>query len=317
MRESRTFGVRSKIKTSDVPIKKFFLVFEGLKTEKKYFEAVYNARQTLDISPSIELIHLERCKGEEGWSNPKKILNSLTNTLAEQKGSVLTYSTLLTAIQDCLYTNKYYQKRSHLVDEIWKFLKSECETKLKRSLSDVVKNKDKAIQEILMLIEESKTNIHKIILQNITSAIEAMQITYAEEIDRLCFIFDRDRKSFSIEQYNDVLKICKEKKISVYPSNPCFEFWLLLHFDNVFDFDKEKLLANEKISKSKKANNYTVHCLKKTMKHYTKANYDTDILMKQIPTAIKNEKEFSEDLEELENQLGSRVGFLMKEILSK
>jgi len=316
MRESRKFGERSRTKTSDEPSKKYFLVFEGTKTEPIYFQAVIDARAALGISPLIALIPIERSRGEEGWSNPKLILETLSDNLAERDGHTLTYSTLLNAMIECLYTKDYIRRRGHIIEEIWETLKDQCEEKLGKSLNAVITDREHAVTDMLDAIKESKPRVYDIILENLADSIKALQITYAEDIDSLCFIFDRDRNSFTREQYTAVLDICNEKGIKAFPTNPCFEFWLLLHFDKVHDLDKEKLLANNKISNSKHANTETVHQIKKLMKRYSKNNYDANMLMTKISTAIKNETQYCESLPELENQLGSTVGLLLAEIIN-
>lgn len=317
MRESRTFGERSIIRNDDTPARKYFLVFEGTDTEPLYFKAVNNARQTLGISPLIELIHIERCRGEEGWSNPKLILDTLSDNLAERDGTILTYSTLLNAMVDCLYTSEYIKKRGAIISEIWTVLKTHCENKLGHSLRETVEDRESAVNEILEVIKETRPRINDIILENLQESIQARQITYSEEQDKLCFIFDRDKRSFTYKQYTAVIEKCQEKNITAYSSNPCFEFWLLLHYDEVHDLDKEKLLSNQKIGKSKNAKTYTTQQLKELMGYYTKSNYNADMLMERISVAIENEKRFCENIEELENQLGSTVGLLLTDILSK
>ncbi len=37
----------------------------------------------------------------------------------------------------------------------------------------------------------------------------------------------------SPEQYDYVLEQCNIRKYGFYITNPCFEFWLLMHFDDV------------------------------------------------------------------------------------
>jgi hypothetical protein len=217
---------------------------------------------------------------------------------------------------DCLYTSAYIRKRGEIITEIWNTLKIYCEKKLNHALGDIVSDRDRAIPEILEAIKESRPRIHDIILENLADSIKAMQITYSEDFDRLCFIFDRDRNSFTQNQYAGVLKICEEKKISAYPSNPCFEFWLLLHFNEVHALDAQKLLENKKISNSKNANSYAVHHTKKLMKGYKKGKYNAEMLMELIPLAIANEKKYCEKVPALEYQLGSTVGLLLAEIIS-
>ena len=55
--------------------KKYFLVYEGKETEEIYFEGVNQNRSMIGINPLIELVPVVRSYSEEGWSNPKKIVD--------------------------------------------------------------------------------------------------------------------------------------------------------------------------------------------------------------------------------------------------
>ncbi|MEA3422876.1 MAG: RloB domain-containing protein [Bacillota bacterium] len=61
---------------------------------------------------------------------------------------------------------------------------------------------------------------------------------------------DRDKGSFvnhpNNNQYAYVVEKCRENGIDFYLTNPCFEFWLLLHFDEVHQLDKTSLLEKKK-----------------------------------------------------------------------
>ena len=83
MRESRTFAERAKVVKSDEARKKYFLVYEGSDTEVIYFDAICALREDIGISPLIELIPIIRSFSEEGWSNPKKILDRVIENLQE------------------------------------------------------------------------------------------------------------------------------------------------------------------------------------------------------------------------------------------
>ena len=85
MRESRTFAERTKFLKSDEALKKYFLVYEGSDTELIYFDAVNSMRENIGINPLIELIPIIRSYSEEGWSNPKKILDRIIENLEESK----------------------------------------------------------------------------------------------------------------------------------------------------------------------------------------------------------------------------------------
>ena len=94
MRESRIFGERSKTRINSETKKKYFLFFEGTKTEPQYFQGIINNRQALGVSSLIEIRMLERCLDEECWSNPKKILDRVLLNLEEKEDQILIYSTL-------------------------------------------------------------------------------------------------------------------------------------------------------------------------------------------------------------------------------
>lgn len=94
-------------------------------------------------------------------------------------------------------------------------------------------------------------------------------------------------------------------------TNPCFEFWLLLHFDDVERLDNGKLLENLKVTAKRR---YTEQELRNRMKNYTKSSYDTGWFVNRIDTAIENEKKYCEDENELEHSVGSRVGILIEEM---
>ena len=68
------------------------------------------------------------------------------------------------------------------------------------------------------------------------------------------------REGRTFAERTKVLKTCREKGFRFYVSNPCFEFWLLLHFDEVFDLDRDKLLENPQVTAKRR---YTEHELRK------------------------------------------------------
>lgn len=126
-------------------------------------------------------------------------------------------------------------------------------------------------------------------------------------------IVDRDKGSFTLNQYQYVVKTCKEKGFQLCVTNPCFEFWLLLHFDEVHNLDKEELLQNQKVSNQKRYNEDELFKLcEKYNQKYKKSSYSASFFIDRIDTAIKNESNYCEDVTSLENSLGSNIGKLIK-----
>lgn len=314
MRESRTFAERTKVLKTDEAKKRYFLVFEGASTEKIYFEALENARDDVGIDPLIELVPIIRSYSEDGWSNPKKMLDRIIANLEEEETGQFTYESLLNRIMDYLYDEKILSTSKVQAHALWGILKEGCGEILKKCLSD---NVDNLVEDCNKLIEylNQESDVANIV-DDISDIIRASNITYDNRFDEICLIVDRDKESFLAipenNQYDYVLKTCREKGFGFYVSNPCFEFWLLLHFDEVFDLDRDKLLENPRVTAKRR---YTEHELRKLLPGYSKGNYKAETLMERIETAIKNEEKFCEELNGLRDKLGSNIGKMIKELM--
>lgn len=316
MRESRTFAERTKALKSDEAIKKYFLVYEGSDTEVIYFDAVHLLREDIGINPLIELIPIIRSFSEEGWSNPKKILDRVIQNLRESKEQLITYESLLNRIMDYLYETKVITTSKVLARNIWKVMKRVCNEQLQKSLDDVVEDIGKDCNTLIeTLMEEYEIEN---IVEDISEIIKEGGLTYEEDFDKICLIVDRDKESFistpENNQYQYVLDKCREMGFQFYVTNPCFEFWLLLHFDEVFQLDKEKLLNNPKVTAKRR---YAENELRRIYPGYSKTGYHAEPFVRDIDKAIENEKEFCEDIEELEASVGSNIGKLICEMRKK
>lgn len=314
MREKRNFAERTKISKEDRTRKKYFLVFEGSRTEEIYFDTINELKGKIGINPLIEIISIERTYSEYSWSNPKKILEQLLKDLEEIEDGKLSYKTLVDKIMEIIVEDKNFSlkisKKSNL-KEVIEDIENEIE-----SLENTVKNIEEdcitllsIITKKVFLVKEEIANILEKVLENIGN----QQITYSEDIDKMCLIVDRDKKSFKEEQYNYVKEECKRKNFKFYVTNPCFEFWLLLHFDEVHSINREKLLENKRASSKVR---YVESELKKYFP-YNKNKYNAELLIEKIDLAIENEKRFCEDIEELKDKLGSNIGLLIKELKEK
>lgn len=280
--------------------------------QKEY--TINELKDKIGINPLIEIISIERTYTEEGWSNPKKILEQLLKDLEEIENGKISYKTLVDKIIEIIMEDKkFFSNISKEISlkEIIEDIKNEIE-----SLDNIVENVEEDCESLLnMIIKKLFLTIEKIpnILETVLKNIENKQITYSEDIDKMCLIVDRNKKSFKEEQYNYVKEECKKKNFKLYITNPCFEFWLLLHFDEVHLINKEKLLENKRASSKVR---FVESELKKYFP-YNKNKYNAELLIEKIDLAIENEKRFCEDIEGLKNELGSNVGLLIQELKEK
>ena len=313
MRESRTFAERTKFLKSDEALKKYFLVYEGSDTELIYFDAVNSMRENIGINPLIELIPIIRSYSEEGWSNPKKILDRIIENLEESKAERISYETLLNRMMDYFYETKVITTSKVLAKNMWKTMIHVCAEKLQKSLQAEVEDIEPDCNAILELLKQEYDVTH--VVSDISDIIKDGGLTYAEGFDQICLIIDRDKESFLAtpenNQYGYVVEKCKEKGFQLCITNPCFEFWLLLHFDEVFELDTEKLLENPKVTSKRR---YAEQKLRIIYPKYKKSSYQAEELVGDIDKAIQNEKEFCEDVVGLENSVGSNIGRLIEKM---
>lgn len=313
MRERRSFAERTRVlKSSDVRVK-YFLVFEGSETEEIYFDAINARKNDLGIAPIIELIPLIRDFGELGWSNPKKIVDRIIDNVAESVTGEMTYDILLNRIMD--YMTETGIVVGHTQGRTcWNTLKLLCENELHKQMSDIVDDIDYSSQRLVELLVENSSISS--ISGNITEVIKSLSFTYDSEIDHICIIVDRDKESFvvndRINQYQYVIDACKNNGFELYVTNPCFEFWLLLHFDDVTSLDKKLLLENKNVTSKKK---YAEYELCQRMR-FAKNRYDAEELVNSLSKAIHNETMYCEDVELLENNVGSNLGLFFSIIIS-
>lgn len=311
MRESRTFAERTKALESDEALKKYFLVYEGSETELIYFEAVHSMRESIGINPLIELIPIIRSYSEEGWSNPKKILDRMIENLEESKAERISYETLLNRMMDYFYETKVITTSKVLAKSMWRTMVSICTEELHKPLREEVADIETDCNVILERLKQEYDVTY--VVSNIADIIKNGGLIYEEGFDQICLIVDRDKESFLAKpennQYEYVVEKCQEKGFQLCVTNPCFEFWLLLHFDEVFQLDGDKLLENPKVTSRRR---YTERELRRIYPKYKKNSYQAEELVRDIDKAIRNEKAFCEDIIGLENSVGSNIGRLIE-----
>lgn len=311
MREKKIFAKRTTGNVESEPRKKYFLVYEGEKTELIYFDAVNDLRDAIGINPLIELTPLIRSFSEAGWSNPKQILDRVIQAVTEGQSGEITYVTLIDRVIDYLLEeeliNSTPQARSIAKILQWYYKKEN------QILHSVVSDLDQACEIITSFL--NKASCIATISEDIPDIIKSQQLTYAEGFDKICLIVDRDRESFICkldnDQYGYVWQTCERRKMGFYVTNPCFEFWLLLHFDQVHNLDTDALLNNPKKTRKRR---YAEHELHKLMPGFQKSAYDAHELVGKIDVAIKNEKQYCENIEKLEHTIGSNLGQLIEEM---
>ena len=295
MRIKEPFAIK---RTSEIKEyrKKYFIVSEGTATEPKYFEKLNESL----IKENVTIINILRDYANKGHSNPTHVIK-LLQTFIDNSANEVTVRELKNKLSNWNHENP------GKIDLNNTFLR----------LKEMYKNDDYRIQykdldSVFMIL--FKNEAYEDMANNFEKYFEAQDVTYSPKIDSLNMVIDRDKDSFTAEQYDNVVEFCKKNNVNLYISNPSFELWLFMHFDE-FDLEnKEDLIINKKMNNSgRRYIEKRLHDVCGYRKNYIKFN----AFEPGIRKAIKREKRFTEDITKIKNELGTNVGLLVDNMIKE
>lgn len=134
-----------------------------------------------------------------------------------------------------------------------------------------------------------------------------------KKTDEFWMIIDRD----SWNCLPEIVSLCKsENNFFLALSNPCFEFWLLLHIKDIETFsaeERERIFENKKISNNK--NHIDIVLGNLLSSSYNKTNPKPNRFIPYINKAIERAKKLDNPHEDYPMNLGSHVYKLVEKIL--
>ena len=148
-----------------------------------------------DKNPLIELVPLIRSYSEDGWSNPKKILDRVIANLEEEKTGWITYESLLNRIMEYLNEQHILTTSKVQAKAIWNILETCCTKVLQKTLREDVEDIAKDCDILIKYLNKESEVVN--IVTDISDIIKSTSsITYDENIDKICLVIDRDKDSF-------------------------------------------------------------------------------------------------------------------------
>ncbi len=176
------------------PKRMVFLSVEGERTETDYF-------RHLDVYLDNSIIRVEvlRHKRGDGYSDPQYVIELLDEYINVRQGELIPEDSAQQLIQ------KYSEEviRAYLED-----------------INSIPTTVQKQICEDLVLI-------------GIDIDYRRYLQQYSSADDMFAVVIDRDCGNHSRELMEECVRKCQEKNYGIYVTNPCFEFWLLLHLCDV------------------------------------------------------------------------------------
>lgn len=305
------FGCRKSGVTEER--RKYFFAFEGSNSEPNYFNGLFRVLQQSSENPVLfEVILFSRTKANRGNSNPKKIYDNLRKYLEIRCfTTVLCYSDIIESFFLMYQPGLLCGKAKVLAFKEYQSILS----KLRLNATDIVED-----SKVLLLITDLQAFCQEKLsikggvenIQEVMNLLRRDDILYDEMRDSICLVVDRDKNSFSNTQFDAVYKGCVDNGYRLFVTNPCFEFFLLLHKSDCTSLPLDDLICNKKSN----GRTYVERELRKHVKGYRKGDFAFSVFQDDIRTAIVNARYFTSDLSLIKNQIGTNLPEIITEILS-
>jgi len=171
------------------------------------------------------------------------------------------------------------------------------------------------------------TDAEKLICKDLQVA--ALDLQYRKYIKRMsrgdndivamvvdCDFNNQAKRRSELEKYN---QYCNDKGFGLHITNPCFEFWLLLHLSDVADDYKDSLDAiesNKRMSTSKKSQKFVAKQVSEKAGHkktISREKFEAHYLP-QISTAMARSNDFATTLPEVLDNIGTNLPDLLRKL---
>jgi len=256
------------------PRRVIWLSVEGSKTEVNYFTYLNKYKNKLNIDISIQIEPLHR---NDTNSDPQSVLDLLDEYVMQRDVSILEQVSSLSELNNKIG-----------IDKIALYLDN----------SDQLPINDKEI--IKKSIEMAKYDVeyHRY--------LEKVQT----ENDIFAIIIDTEgRNNPSRSKIASIIERCQNEGYKCFLSNPCFEFFLLLHTYNPieeYEANSESFINNPKISNS---HTYLSKLLSEHHHHKKEISEKKflEIYLNNIPNALNNSKDWANTLEDVKDNVGTNM----------
>ena len=264
------------------PRKIYFISVEGVATEVEYLQGLSDYRTELGINALVNIEVLRR-KTKDGYSAPEQVIELLEEYLSLREAGNNIFSDIPDEIKNN-FSPDFIQLYIETPESISPKERNRFELALRKTGYDL--------------------------------AYRKYLSKYTSNLDEFCILIDRDAGSHSSEDMNFILQYCKEKKYRCFITNPCFEFWLLLHFSDVYEEYSDQLDLIRENKKVSNAHTFVSNELSVKAHHGKKGIAFKEKYLPHIEEAIIRASKFASDNEALITDIGCNIWILIKEMQS-
>lgn len=158
--------------------------------------------------------------------------------------------------------------------------------------------------------ESSPESVH-------SQIVDFMKHYNIEDDDELWLVIDRDR--WHERMLSSVAKLCSQNPhLHFCMSNPCFELWLLLHLEDIREYDEATAAVLAANRKNKAGLTWLKKRMRDIMGSYSESNYDAVSLLPNASQAMAIARELDTNPSDRWPQgVGTRVYLLMESVTKR
>lgn len=274
--------IRPDEENEKVPIKRvIFLSVEGDNTETDYFTHLNK-----HLDNSIMKNEVLRHKQGDGYSDPQQVIDLLAEYMNIREGELIPNDVLNALIA------KYSKSTLQAYINDCTTLTSEQRNGIKADL--LLAGIDLDYRQYLQHYKNNPNDIFAVILDR-----DAGSSNHARELMEEC------------------VRRCEANSYRCYISNPCFEFWLLLHLCDVrkeYTTDRlEELRQNQRISNRHTVISNAVSRIARHSKSISSAKFE-QFYFPNIAIALSRAKDFANSFPDIYDQLGTNLPQLLNDL---
>ena len=192
-----------------------FLIFEGHRTEVRYFKTLNDMKSTARLSDNIEIVVLDRFEHDSGVSDPLNVLDLSEKYVRFLETGKMTSRLFAGYCADCAGIRNNFNTFYHKLDD---------------QLREMSLIEEGTISNVPEAEKVAKRVLSEFGYEDVDLNFD--HVDYDKRCDTVNIIIDRDKsKSRPDEKYCMFLERCEALKYVPYVTNPKFELWLLCHYD--------------------------------------------------------------------------------------
>lgn len=143
-------------------------------------------------------------------------------------------------------------------------------------------------------------------------------IPFDSKFDKMIVVFDADVFEKIYKDYDDVITKGKVKNI-LGVTNPSFELFLLLHYENSADelilTDANNIIQNRWVGNGQNRRRYIEDIFRKKSGMRPKTNRSVGELANKVLVAIEQEKKINNDIKSCKGIVTSNIGYIIQSII--